>query len=260
MILAQISDLHLCADGALLAGFADTERLLAECVEHLNRMAPRPDVVVATGDLVNDGQPKQYALLRRLLDRLEMPVYPIPGNHDDRDAMGDAFRDMGVLPAGGFFLHYTIEDHAVRLIALDTLIPGADGGEMCAQRLRWLDDRLTEQPNRPTVVVMHHPPIPSGLAYMDKDEFRGGAEMAKIIRRHSQVEAILCGHLHRPVHVRWAGTMVSVAPSCVFQFVLDLADGAPHAIAGEPRACALYRWLPDTGLVGHLSNIGTPGI
>ena len=130
MLIAQISDMHLKGEGELLYGRIDTTGFLERAVAHVNALDPRPDIVLATGDLVDNGKPEQYANLKRVLAPLEMPVYLIPGNHDARDAMRAAFPEHGYLPADGF-LQYTVEGLPVRLIALDTLVPGKGHGELC---------------------------------------------------------------------------------------------------------------------------------
>lgn len=94
LVIAQITDLHLRVDGTLFNGNRDTEAELATCVDHLNQMQPRPDVVLATGDLADVGTPDVYRKMRRMLDRIELPVYVIPGNHDDRDMLRAVFVDL----------------------------------------------------------------------------------------------------------------------------------------------------------------------
>ena len=121
MLIAQISDMHVTAEGTLLYDRIDTAGYLERAVAHVLDLDPRPDVVIATGDLVDGGKPEEYARLRRLLAPLPMPVYLIPGNHDARDPLRAAFPDHAYLPKDGF-LQYTIEDHPLRLIALDTLV------------------------------------------------------------------------------------------------------------------------------------------
>ena len=141
---------------------------------------------VATGDLVDAGTEAEYAYLRALLAPLDMPVYVIPGNHDARDALRSAFADDGYLPAKGPFLQYAIEDFPVRILALDTLVPGAPGGRLCAERLAWLEARLAEAPQRPTVILMHHPPFETGILHMDAMNCAGGEALGQVIARHPQ--------------------------------------------------------------------------
>lgn len=259
MIIAQISDTHLRTDGGLLFGKVDPLPALKAALAHLRALEPRPDVVLATGDLVNTPNARDYGVLRRMFDGLGMPVYVIPGNHDGRAEMRELFADWGYLPNGGDFLQYTVEDHPLRLIGLDTVIPGQDGGCMCADRLAWLDARLGDAPDRPTLIFMHHPPFRTGIAFMDRLGFDGGPEMEAVVRRHPQVEWVLCGHIHRQIQVRWGGTTASTAPSTVFQMSLDLVPGSPSSFVLEPAGCPLYAWSPELGLRAYLSVIGDFG-
>lgn len=256
MLIAQISDMHVKAAGELLYRRIDTAGFLERAVAHVNALDPRPDIVLATGDLVEGGTAEEYALLRRLLAPLAMPVYLIPGNHDARDALRAAFADHAYLPPSGF-LQYTVENQAVRLIALDTLVPGKGYGALCAERLDWLEARLAEG-DRPTILFMHHPPFDCGIDAFDNFKLNQGHErLAGIVRRHDNVERVICGHVHRPIQVRWAGTMASIAPSTAHQATLDLHDKAPLSMMMEPPGLALHLWRPGTGLVTHVSYIGT---
>jgi 3',5'-cyclic-AMP phosphodiesterase len=258
MLIAQISDMHIKPEGRLAYNKVDTYAYLEKAVAHINALSPRPDVVLATGDLVDAGLPEEYARLRTLLAPLAMPVYLIPGNHDARDAMRAAFPEHRYLPHGDF-LQYTVEDGPVRLIALDTLMPGKGHGELCDARLDWLEAQLQES-DRPTVIFMHHPPFECGIPFMDKERLRVGAErLGEIVRCHANVERVLCGHVHRPITVRWAGTIASVAPSPAHQITLDLDPGSTLTFTMEPPAVALHQWRPGTGLVTHLSVIGDYG-
>lgn len=261
MIIAQITDLHLRTDGRPLKGRVDSEAALNAAIEHLNRLEPRPDLVLVTGDLVNKARKQDYQGLRRKLDRLNMPSYVIPGNHDERDMIRRYFGDCGYLPDDGDFLHYTIDDdrYPLRLIGLDSKRLGHDGGEMCDVRLRWLDDTLNRAPDRPSLIFMHHPPFVTGIGFMGVKRFEGGLEMEAIIARHNQVQRIVCGHAHRDVTVRWGGTVASIASSLVFQMSLDLRHGAKSSFVLEPPACAIYKWHEEQGLIAHRSVIGDFG-
>jgi 3',5'-cyclic-AMP phosphodiesterase len=181
MLIAQISDPHVLAPGKLFhapekaappragPGWSriDTAACLACAVVELNALAPQPDVVVVTGDLVEHGSAAEYEHLRALLAALVMPVFVIPGNHDSREGMREAFGREGYLLRAGF-LHYAIEEYPLRIVALDTHIPGEHGGLLCAERLAWFASALSAAPERPTVVLMHHPPFATGIAHMDR--------------------------------------------------------------------------------------------
>ncbi len=259
MIIAQMSDLHLRTDGKPLRGGMDSVAALEAGIRHLNALPRRPDLALVTGDLANKAEARDYATLRRMLEDLEMPAYVIPGNHDVREMVREAFAGQGYLPENGEFLHYTLEDYPLRLIGLDTVREGSDGGEMCAARRRWLDNRLAEQPDRPTLIFMHHPPFRTGISFMDTPAFAGAAELEAVIAGHDQVVRVICGHSHRGVQVQWAGTSASIAPSLVFQMVLDLNPGCPSGFVAEPPACPIFMWDGDASLIAHMSVIGDYG-
>lgn len=256
MLIAQITDMHLKAEGELLYDRIDTAGYLERAVAHIAALDPKPDIVIATGDLVEGGKPEEYARLRRLLAPLTMPVFVVPGNHDARDALREGFADHAWLPRSGF-LQYAIEDLPLRLIALDTLVPGKGHGELCEERLAWLEARLSERTDAPTLLFMHHPPFACGIAAFDKARLvRGGERLAELVRRHGNVRRLLCGHVHRPIQAIWAGTLASIAPSTAHQSTLDLHDGAPLSMMMEPPAIALHHWTGDGGLVTHVSYVG----
>src|SRR6185312_1447284 len=164
----------------------DTAAHLARAVATLNALKPRPDITLITGDLVDHGNGDEYANLRDLLAPLAMPYFLIPGNHDHRDRLREAFAGHGYFPAAGF-LHYTVETYPLRIVALDTHIPGAGGGELCGERLRWLDEILAAQPKKPTLVMMHHPPFDTGIDHMDHYGLSDPAPFAAIVARHPQI-------------------------------------------------------------------------
>lgn len=190
--------------------------------------------------------------LRKLLAPLQAPLYLIPGNHDNREALRAAFPDHGYLQRATKFLQYVVEGYPLRLVGLDTLDPGKETGLLCAERLAWLEAALSADRSTPTVIFMHHPPFETGIAFMDALGLSGGEAMAEIVARHPQVERVLCGHQHRPVTLRWAGTIASIAPSVAHQVALELWDGGGASFVMEPSACQLLLWKPGTGLIGHL--------
>lgn len=256
MLIAQISDMHIKKPGELLYGRIDTQGYLERAVAHVNTLDPSPDIALVTGDLVDSGKPEEYANLKRMLSALRMPYYLIPGNHDARDPLRDGFPEHAYLPRTGF-LQYVVEDLPLRLIALDTLVPGKGFGALCQERLDWLEARLKES-DRHTLLYMHHPPFDCGIEPVDAARLNEGEErLAEIVRAHGNVERVLCGHVHRPIQVRWAGTMASIAPSTAHQATLDLRPGAKLSMTMDPPGIALHLWRPATGLITHLSYIGT---
>lgn len=256
MLIAQITDFHIKARGKVAYRVVDTAACLKAAVEAVAGLDPAPDIVVGTGDLTDFGRPEEYALLRELLAPLGRPVFLVPGNHDEREAMRNAFRGDGYLPRSGF-LQYTVEDYPIRLVALDTVIPGESGGRLCDERLQWLDRTLAAAPERPTMIIMHHPPFATGIAHMDRIGLEGAEHFAAVVARHPQVERVLCGHLHRSIQARFGrNAIASTAPSTAHQVALDLTpDGAPGFVL-EPPGYQLHLWRPDNGIISHTAVIG----
>lgn len=233
MIVVQISDLHVTAPGDLAYGRIDPTLLLRRAVEHLNSLSPQPDLIVATGDLTDKGSPKEYAELRAIIDEVRAPVYLCPGNHDDREALLTEFAHHEYLKSESGFIQYTIEGFPVRLISLDSTTPGQDGGALCEVRRSWLDTRLREAPTAPTILYMHHPPFATGIDAMDAIGLADSDEFSELVAAHPNVLGIWCGHLHRPITCRWAGTVVTTCPSTAHQVGLDLRSTAPLSFVME---------------------------
>ncbi|MCG8417050.1 MAG: phosphodiesterase [Proteobacteria bacterium] len=258
MLLAHITDLHVGMPGSRIFHEFQSHRGLEEAVVHIQKIEPTPDVVVATGDLVDRGHPVEYELLRQVLSPLSQPVYVIPGNHDSREHLRAAFADDGYLPKEGF-LHYAIDLGGVRLIALDTVVSGKPHGKLCHERLRWLDETLSGQPEVPTLIAMHHPPFVTGLRGSDLMGLSGRHEFEEILKDHRQVEHVIAGHVHRPITRRLAGCVASTLPSTTTQLVLDLTGNPGIAIRAEPPCVGLHFINENVEWVSHLSFIGDYG-
>lgn len=250
MIIVQISDPHVGRPGRLIYGCIDAAARLERCVEHISGLAPGPDVVVASGDLVDEGIAEEYERLRELLAPLTMPVYLMPGNHDERAALRAVFREHRYFPAEGA-LFYAVDGYPVRMIMLDTIVPGMDGGSLGGQQLEWLSAQLAAAPDQPTLIFMHHPPLMTGIRGMDEIALdpEGMNALAALAARHPQIERIACGHVHRPLHARWRGTAVTVCASTAYQAKVDLQGGFEPDPAELPAYC-IHRWN-GTELLTH---------
>ena len=256
MIIAQITDLHVVAKDRLCYRRVPTNAQLAQAVTHINALDPRPDAVIASGDLTDHGREAEYEMLREILAKLIPPVFVIPGNHDQREVLRQAFASESYMPAADApFINYAIEQFPIRLIGLDTTVSGHHHGMMCEDRLRWLDRTLGARPDAATLIFMHHPPFRTGIQWMDASGLHGGRKMQEIVARHRQIVRVACGHIHRPIHLVWGGTIASVAPSTCHQVALDLSAGDGFGFTMEPRAIQLHVWDPGYGLVSRLSYV-----
>lgn len=253
LLLAHISDLHVMVPGELAYGIVDTGPMVERAIAHLTQT--NPDLVIITGDLVHQVKLAEYQRLKKMLAPLKMPVYIIPGNHDSRELIRQVFTDHTYLPTAGY-LQYTVEDYPLRLIMLDTNVPGQGHGEIDTARLTWLDQQLAQQPNRPTLLFMHHPPFTTGIDLMDGYGLHGLTDLEAIVKKYSCIKCIGCGHIHRPIQALWAGTLAYTVPSPVHQVSLDLVGDAKSAtFVMEPPAYQLHLWDETSGLVSHLQFI-----
>jgi 3',5'-cyclic AMP phosphodiesterase CpdA len=213
---------------------------------------PRPDVVLITGDLTECGLATEYDNLAGLLRRtLSMPVYAVPGNHDRRDNFRIALGHLFGVTSDPDFVQYAVEDHPVRLVMLDTLVPGCNHGALSAAQLAWLDRTLAAQPAKPTLVGMHHPPFATGIPHMDRIALQDADSFRSVIAGHRQVERIICGHHHRPIVGQCAQAIVSIAPSVAHQVELTFDPSDQGAFNFEPPAFQLHMWQNPGGFVSH---------
>lgn len=244
-LVIQVSDLHLGAEWS--AG--DPAARLREAIAAVRRFPDPAEAVIVTGDLTETGAPGDYALARELLAELELPVYVLPGNHDERAAMRQAFELPG---EGAEPIQYAAELGALRLLALDTTQPGSDAGELDPERLEWLEAELSRAPERPTLVALHHPPLSIGIAVWDEIGLAaaGRAGLERVLAAHPQVLGTIAGHVHRALVGQLAGRPALAIPSAYEQ--ARLAYGLEQIeLCGDPPAFAVHS-LVDGRLVSHI--------
>ncbi len=249
MLIAQLSDLHCRPLGLASNRVVETNMFAERAFAAVMRRHPLPDLVLLTGDLTDNGLDDEYALVSDLIARhVRVPVFTIPGNHDQRERM---IEKLGGVRHEDGFIQYVIEDLPVRIVMLDTVVPGAAHGILCKRRLEWLDDTLAAAPRATTLIAMHHPPFPTGIVHMDRICLHEREAFGAVLARHRQVERIICGHLHRPITAQFGHTTVSVAPSVAHQVEFDLRPDSPPLFRMEPPAYLLHHWAPDFGFVTH---------
>jgi 3',5'-cyclic AMP phosphodiesterase CpdA len=261
MLLCQITDLHVTRPNALACGRVDTARALRHAIAAIHRLSPRPDAVIATGDLVDTPYKSEYEVLRESLADLSIPLYLVVGNHDHREWLREAFPDHAYLRTGSEFVQYRVDLGPMTVLALDTQNPPSPGGHLCETRLAWLDEQLHACAGRPTVVAMHHPPFDTGIQWMDGMGLSaaGREGFGRVMSRHHHVERVICGHLHRSIHASVQGAPGIMASTCVstaHQITLDLSAHAAESIMLEPPGFALHLWQPGAGLRTHLAYVG----
>jgi 3',5'-cyclic AMP phosphodiesterase CpdA len=246
--LAQISDTHVRADDAGAAA-----RQLARALAQAK--AYRADLILLTGDLVNDARAEEYAALAEAIADPPAPLYLMPGNHDDRALMRQAFARHAYLAREGP-LSFVIEDFPVRIVVLDQVVPGQTHGLLTMAGADWLDAALSAAPEKPTIVALHHPPFLTHDQLFDRIGLLDAGLFASVIARHRQVMRIICGHHHRLAVGQSAHAPVIVAPSSSWVYGLALDEG--QAIApktAEQPGWMLHAWTATGGLASHFMGL-----
>src|SRR5579859_141152 len=256
--IAQISDLHIKPPGKLAYGRVDTAKALERCVATLNALQPAADFLVISGDLADTLTVEEYDHIKRLLAPLKLPVAAIPGNHDSRELMRNAYPDAPHAFASGA-LNQKIEKGPLDLVLLDSSVPGKPHGELDAPTLEWLSETLASSPERPALLFLHHPPFIAGIWHMDRQNLRNANKLAAIIRRHPRVQIVATGHIHRAALTMFAGVPCTICPAPNHAVDLDLAQLRAPSFRIEQPAFHLHTWFEDDGLgqvVTHQVPIG----
>ncbi|HIG24798.1 MAG TPA: phosphodiesterase [Acidimicrobiia bacterium] len=253
VLIAQISDCHIQADASPLDALANPSDTLAAVVAELNALPVAPDVVLATGDLTNDGTAAQYAELSRVLAPLNIPLLPLPGNHDANDIFCQIFSAQLPASLANGHCSYVVEDYPVRLVGLDASVEGLHHGDFDDERAAWLEDTLAAQSDRPTLVFTHFPPFASGLVFMDISGLRQIERFRAVIAAHPQVRLVATGHLHRTICTTIGTAAVTGCPSTFLQLGLDLRPGR-GSFTNEPPGYLLHRWASNC-FVTHTATV-----
>jgi len=224
MKILQLSDTHLRGDGLLSFQVADTVKAMNDAMNYFSKMEQQPDLYIVTGDLADNGNVAAYQKLREKLVQLPAPVYIVPGNHDDRLLFREIFPEMCPVKEDIHpYICYTIDDMPIRIIVVDTSIPHTHWGALSEPVADWLDRRVQEYPDKPTLVFTHHPPFITGMSMMDEG-FENAERYARILQKHNNLK-LCCGHMHCNISTVWHGIPVITSPPISMVMELDLKPG-----------------------------------
>ena len=242
----QISDTHLVREGALVSSILDTAsplRRLVVRIRELEEEVGALDAIIVSGDVSDDGSDESYDLFKSILRPLDLPIYAVPGNHDQRSSFRAAFLTAGYLPKSGKLNWHQALGH-LHIIGLDTLIEGEGGGELDSDTLDFLEAQLRFLHGSPVIVMFHHPPFDTGMAFMDSLGLRnGGQQLKKILSSFIGDLIVVCGHIHRNISTQIGGHAVITAPSVCSSFLYNIHNDAPVGFLKQEGGVLLHRWL-----------------
>jgi 3',5'-cyclic AMP phosphodiesterase CpdA len=261
LTIAQITDLHITTDKDPL-NKRRNELRLREVLRAIHNLKPRPVAIIATGDLVDRGEAEEYVELKAVMAECEIPVYYGVGNHDARLPFLELFEGPQARTDENGFIQYAVDFGDMRMVMIDTLEDGQNDGGFCEKRAGWLARALDEEPSKPTVLALHHPPIPSGIQWMDSPPGAPWAKrLAQVLKGRDQIRVMVSGHLHRGYLGLFAGHVSVAAPATSIQLTLDLTsvdlrrpDGR-EILVEEPPGFALIVAI-DGELITHMCVAG----
>jgi len=212
----QISDTHLFQDPTAKLWDVAPEPMLDRALEEMGKLEGRPAFVIVSGDCSSDGSTASYERLGEKIGKLGVPVFYLPGNHDDPRVMSRILCGKELPPKEK--LTQTFEAHGWRFLLLDSSVPGEDGGALGDAQRAWLRTTLAAEPRTPTIVIVHHNPIPVGSSWLDSMTISDANALTAILDTSSQVRAVLFGHVHQVFETSRDGAQYLSAPSTFFQF------------------------------------------
>lgn len=211
--ILHITDTHLFAEsGATLLG-VDTNASFRAVLDEIKQRNTDFDLIVATGDFVQDSSQKAYEYFAQDIATLNKPCVYIPGNHDVLPLMNDVFNAQGLCSEKVILMgeHWLI-------ILLNTHVAGAAYGRLSSDELAFLSSTLSLYPQRQALIFLHHHPIFSGCKWLDHHCLKNSNELEDIIKSHQNVKAIGCGHIHQLIEQQWLNTLTFSTPSTCVQF------------------------------------------
>ncbi|XXK30713.1 phosphodiesterase [Rhodobacteraceae bacterium nBUS_24] len=246
--ILQISDTHITSNGTFVSERLDTDERLKSLVERLLKIRSEigvVDAVIISGDLSDDGSAESYQRFKKIMSALNLPLYVIPGNHDGREAMREAFYSDGYFPKDGK-LNWHQPMGEIHLIGLDTLIDSSEGGKLDAATLTFLDDTLNKIDAAPVLLALHHQPFTTGIRFMDDIGIQSGCDdLGKVLANYGGEVRVICGHIHSIMVASIGGQTALSAPSPCSSFAFNVQETAPAGFMDAGDGCFLHRW--DSG-------------
>lgn len=238
--ILQITDTHLFAEKHETLLGVNTWESYQAVLDAIQAQQRECDLIVATGDLAQDQTAAAYQHFAEGIARFGAPCVWLPGNHDFQPAMYTALQEAGISSSKRVITGYNWQ-----ILLLDSQVFGVPHGELSEFQLDWLEKKLSASPERHTLLLLHHHPLPSGCSWLDQHSLRNAAELDNVLARFPHVRYLLCGHIHQELDLDWNGRRLLATPSTCVQFKPHCANFTLDTIAPGWRWLDLY---PDGSL------------
>lgn len=245
----QITDTHIVSPGELAYGRSDTAEALRRAVATINAKLPLLEGIecaIITGDLTDHGTPEEYAHFAAIMTELDLPWQAVPGNHDRREALREAFASADWMPTDGP-IHWVRDFGPFSLIGLDTLLEGAHHGELSPEGEEFLDAALTAIGSQPAVIATHHPWMHTGIRAMDADNLRNGATTMARLEAHPAPVRMISGHVHRAATGQIGRVTCQISPATCHAVLTEHRAGQEPQLVFEPGSITAFHWVPEPG-------------
>tara|TARA_Y100000385_G_scaffold82041_1_gene84019 strand:+ start:315 stop:1151 length:837 start_codon:yes stop_codon:yes gene_type:complete len=252
--LIQLSDLHLVPPGKLTSKVLDTNAILEETINEILSKKDyfgQIDGLVVTGDISDDGSMESYLSAYEKLSKLNVPILVIPGNHDLRDPMRKVFHENVQFSKNSSQFDWVFEFDETLIIGLDTLVEGENFGFLEEKSLDFLSHQLSNNSGSDLVLLIHHPPIKTGIYFMDQIGLTNTSDLSECLKATNRPIKILCGHVHGVYHGLLGIHPVVSAPSICSAFEFNRQEFAP---VGFNRGPTGYAYL-ETSSNGFWTSI-----
>ena len=242
--ILQISDTHILPEGPLVSNVLDTASSLEKLIIRINQLRVKHndiECILVSGDISEDGSSDSYQRFKSIMSLLELPIYVIPGNHDARENMREAFIAENIFTKTGPLNWHKKIGH-INLIGLDTLVEGQGGGYLMPESLEYLEKTLNNIKSEPTMLALHHPPFETGIQFMDSIGLKNTNEFKTIISNFNGELRVVCGHIHCMMVANLNNHIAISSPSPSSSFEYDTRSSAPVGFMNEVDGCLLHKW------------------
>lgn len=232
--ILQITDTHLFAEKHETLLGVNTWESYQAVLEAIRAQQYEYDLIVATGDLAQDQSAAAYQHFAEGIASFRAPCVWLPGNHDFQPAMYSALQEAGISPAKRVLI-----GEQWQILLLDSQVFGVPHGELSEFQLEWLERKLADAPERQTLLLLHHHPLPAGCSWLDQHSLRNAGELDSVLANFPRVKYLLCGHIHQELDLDWNGRRLLASPSTCVQFKPHCANFTLDTIAPGWRTLEL---------------------